>query len=81
MTWVVTTLRGIRGTPGSVEEYLVCIRYDRYRTGDSNTHESSPDLDDAFKFSMLSAAEVAAVFVGGSVSTLNEERRKRRAAP
>lgn len=67
MTYVVTTLRGTHGTPQCVTEYLSAIRYDRYRMGDSHTHTSHPDLDGAFKFQTLAAAEMAAVFVGGEV--------------
>ena len=71
MAYVVTTLRGIRGTPNYETEYLSAIRYDRYRTGNTNTHDSTPNLEDAFRFQTLAAAEIAAVFVGGEVVDLD----------
>ena len=71
MTYVVTTLRGIRGTRDYETEYLAAIRYDRYRTGDTHTHDSTPDLDDAFKFQTLEAAYMAAVFIGGQIKELD----------
>jgi len=67
MIYVVKVWRGIRGTPDNLEEYLCAIRYDRYKTGSAVAHSTSPHLADAFKFSTLAAAEMAAVFVGGKV--------------
>jgi len=67
MIYVVKVLKGIRGTSKSIEEYLCAIRHDRYQTGNTVTHSTSPYLADAFKFDTLAAAEMAAVFVGGKV--------------
>lgn len=67
MQYVVKVEKGIRGTPNSESEYLYAIRQDRYQTGNTNTHSTTPLLEDAFKFETLVAAEIAAVFVGGVV--------------
>lgn len=56
-----------RGNPHIYEEYLCCIRRDQYKTANPNTHETTPDIDEAFQFKTLAAAEIAAVFVGGEV--------------
>lgn len=70
MSYVVRVLRGIPRTPTDVEEYLSAIRHDRYQTGHSRTHETTPHVEDAFMFETLAAAEMAAVFVGGIVEEL-----------
>lgn len=72
MSYVVTVLKGIKGTPNDELEYLCAIRYDRYQTGDANHHETTPELDDAHVFRTLEAAEMAAVYVGGQVKKLEQ---------
>ncbi len=70
MAYVVKVIRCNRGDPQELEEYLCAIRYDRYQTGSTNTHLSSPDRDEGFRFETLAAAEMAAVFVGGDVEPI-----------
>ena len=65
--YVVTTLRAIPGSPSDVTEYLSAIRLDPYRKGMETTHVSTDEIEDAFVFQTLAAAEFAAVYVGGIV--------------
>jgi hypothetical protein len=60
-------MRGISGSTDDAIEYLQAIRYDLFRNGRTNTHQSSCCIEDAFVFETLAAAEFAAVFVGGRV--------------
>ena len=65
--YVVTTMRAVTGSPSEVKEYLSAIRMDPYRKGMETTHVSTTEIEDAFVFQTLAAAEFAAVYVGGIV--------------
>jgi hypothetical protein len=67
MTYIVKVYRGIKHTPKYETEYLVSIRGDAYQAGNVTTHITTADVEDAFRFHTLEAAEMAAVFVGGEV--------------
>lgn len=68
-TYVVRVERRILGAEPSME-FLQALKYDPYQAGGARTHLTSPDLEDAFKFRTLAAAEMAAVAVAGCVEEL-----------
>lgn len=66
MPYVVVLDRDYRRDwQSNIEEYLFAIRRDPYRF--DAKYETTPTLSGAFIFESLSAAEMAAVFVGGKV--------------
>ena len=68
MTYVV--IKEVRISPVKNEkQYLSCLSYDPYNKGNGDVL-TVYDKDDAFKFSTLEAAEMAAVWVGGQVKTI-----------
>lgn len=73
MPYVVRVYRSNRGSPEVFDEYLDTIRHDRYQSGNTITHTSTPEREDAFKFQTLAAAEFAAVFVGGRIEEVPVE--------
>jgi hypothetical protein len=64
--WLVAVER--RFNPrDSQTEWLVCVAWDPYRKGGNAPLLTSSEVSDAFVFSTLAAAEMAAVWCGGVV--------------
>lgn len=66
-----------RIAPERIEEdrvYLCAMRYDPYNKGDDRTPIYDEDPDDAFHFITLTAAEMAAVSIGGFAEPLADAK-------
>lgn len=66
--WLVAVGRNYDG-PERHSEWLVCITYDPYRRGGLAPILSSSDVSEAFVFKTLAAAEMAAVWCAGVVTS------------